>query len=254
MNTLHASFSGGAVLGALLAGNLLSMGWSYSGVMLLLAALYSVALLLSLPVVFPPVESSPGEQASLGATLRLLFGKPALLALALICLLGVFGEGAAMTWSVIYLRDDLQAPALVGGIAFALFNGAMFVGRLANELLVARLGARASLLISGAATVLSSALLVATTSVWLFTLALVLLGAAVAGVVPTVLTAAGQVAPGNSGTITGGIMAVAYLSFVVGAPLIGWLAELTSLRLSFLTITVGGAALIALAWGVAREH
>lgn len=253
MNTMHACFSGGAVVGALATGKLLDIGLTYAGVMLIVAALYSLALLLSLPVTFPPSDTLANETASLAVTLRLIGGNRILLALAVICMLSVFGEGVAGTWSVIYLRDELGAAAVVGGVAFAFFNGAMFVGRLANEYLVARLGARASLLISGGAMVLASALLVLSSGVFLATLGFILLGLGVAGVVPTVLTAAAQSSPGNSGTITGGIMATAYASFVFGAPLIGWLAELSSLRLSFLTLLLAGAILMILAGGSVKN-
>lgn len=253
MNTMHACFSAGAVVGALLAGQLLQLGFGYSGVLLLFAALYVVALLFTLPIAFPPAEMQLTSEGSFGATLRLISKQRALLALSVICMLGVLAEGVPFTWSVIYLRDDLQAPAIIGGISFALFNGAMFFGRLANQRLVDSLGARRSMMISGVGMILGTLLLVSVTDVWVATLALVLLGVAVAGVVPTVLTAAGQVVPGSSGTIAGAVMAMAYTSFVIGAPLVGWLAEFVTLRWSFLTVLVCGVAVLILSLGLQRE-
>ncbi len=253
MNTMHACFSGGAVVGALLAGQLLQLGFGYSGVLLLFALLYVVALLVTLPIAFPPAEVQLASEGSFGATLRLIGKQRALLSLSVICMLGVLAEGVPFTWSVIYLRDDLQAPAIIGGISFALFNGAMFFGRLANQRLVDSFGARRSIVISSVGMVVGTLLLVAVTDVWLATLALVLLGVAVAGVVPTVLTAAGQVVPGSSGTIAGAVMAMAYTSFVIGAPLVGWLAEFVTLRWSFLTVLVCGIAMLVLSPNLQRK-
>ncbi len=115
---------------------------------------------------------------------------------------------------MIYLRG-LGATALVGGAAFALFNGAMFIGRLANARLVARVGPRVSLIASGVGIAVSAGLLLAPGGVSSAVAAFVVLGLASAGIVPTVLSAAAEVAPGQTGAIAGGILAAAYGSFIV---------------------------------------
>jgi hypothetical protein len=56
---------------------------------------------------------------------------------------GLFG-------AIVGAQGELGAHAFVGGAAFALFNGAMFAGRLLKTQLVNHQGARASLLVSGA--------------------------------------------------------------------------------------------------------
>src|SRR5690606_41186389 len=64
--------------------------------------------------------------------------------------------------------------SFVGGTAYALFNGTMFAGRLLNQPLVARLGTRASLVVSGAILVVSGALLMLPAQLWLAVLAFAL--------------------------------------------------------------------------------
>ena len=251
MNLMHAGFSGGAVVGALASGALLQWGWAYTGVLALIGACCGVAFAATLPVRYPPADPTPAAGSDPSAVLRLLRASGPMRMLALLGLLGVVGESVANTWSVIYLRS-LGAEAFVGGAAYALFNGTMFAGRLLNQPLVTRLGARASLLVSGALLLASGALLLLPGQLWLAVAAFALAGLGVAGVVPTVLSAAARLAPGSSGAVTGAIMAVTYMGFVVCAPLIGWLAEITTLQTALVSIGVSGALVLVLARSAAR--
>ncbi len=251
MNVMHAGFSGGAVVGALAAGLLLGRGWSYNSVLVVMAVLCGLAMLATFPVRYTPVDATHHDHSRPGATLRLLFSR-ALLVVALLCDLGVVGESVANLWSVIYLHQ-LGATAVVGGAAFALFNGSMFAGRLLNAPLVERMGARISLLLSGALLVLANVLLLAGGGITLAVIAFVFLGLGVAGVIPTALTVAARRVPGNSGAITGATMA-AYGCFIICPPLIGSIADLVSLRSALLSVGLSGFAILWLAWGVDRRH
>ncbi|HMO59551.1 MAG TPA: MFS transporter [Roseiflexaceae bacterium] len=247
MNGMHAGFSGGAVVGALLAGLLLDRGWGYTDILWLLAFLAVAVLLVTLPTRYPPSagDDMASESASPLAALRLL-SIPAILLLAIIGLLGVVGESVALSWSVIYLRQ-LGADVLIGGAAFALFNGMMFIARLLNAPLMARFGVRTSLLISGACVVVAGGMLMLPGQVWLATLAFALCGLGVAGVIPTVLSAAARIVPGSTGAVTGAIMAVAYFCFIVTPPLTGWIAEAFTLQAALLSVGLSGAAILLLA-------
>jgi MFS family permease len=246
MNLMHAGFSAGAVLGALAAGLLLGLSWQYGQVLFALMLLCGAAMLATLPVRYPPSEAADAAPGGPSTTLRLLFGQPALRILALICVLGIVGESFANLWSVIYLHE-LGAAAVVGGAAFALFNAAMLAGRLGNSWLVGRRGPRISLLVSGAGMLLSALLLLLPNSVPLAIVAFVLLGVAVAGIVPTVLSAGARLAPGNSATLTGGIMAAAYSGFIVCPPLTGWIADRFSLQAALITVGLSGLVVLWLA-------
>ncbi len=246
MNLMHAGFSGGAVIGAFAAGLLLGFGWNYGVVLFLLALLCGLVLLSTLAVRYPPTDAVASTQSGPRATIQLILGQHALVILAIICILGIVGESFANLWSVIYLHE-LGAAAVVGGAAFALFNGAMFFGRLGNTWLVSRRGARVSLLVSGAAMLLSALLLLLPSGVPLAIGAFILLGLAVSGVVPTVLSTAARFAPGNTAALTGGIMAAAYSGFIICPPLTGWIADQFSLQAALITVGSSGLAVIWLA-------
>ena len=246
MNLMHAGFSGAAVLGAFAAGLLLGAGWSYGTVLFLLALLCGLVLLATATVRYPPADVVAAAQSGPRATIRLILGRRALIILAIICILGIVGESFANLWSVIYLHE-LGAAEVVGGVAFALFNGAMFFGRLGNTWLISRRGARISLLASGVAMLVSALLLLLPGGVPLAIIAFMLLGVAVAGVVPTVLSAAARFAPGNTAALTGGIMAAAYTGFIICPPLTGWIADQFSLQAALITVGLSGLVVIGLA-------
>jgi MFS family permease len=225
MNGLHAGFSAGAVAGALGAGALLGLGWRYDAVLTALGLLCGPVLLATLPVPYPPPAAGGPETPGLVATL------------------GVVVESVANTWSVIHLRA-VGAPIFVGAAAFALFNGAMLAGRLVNGQLVGRLGARVSLQVSGGGLVVAALLLVVPGRVGLAVAAFLVLGLAVAGIIPTVLSAAARVVPASSGAVAGAIMATAYAGFILCPPVVGVLAELVSLRLALLSVGVSGLGIL----------
>jgi fucose permease len=250
MNVMHAAFSGGAILGAFGAGELLAEGYDYEQLLELLALLCGLALAATLPVTFPPVNAGDADAGGPGRTLRLLLSRRGLVVLGVLCLVGILGESAANDWSVIYLREG-GATLREAGNAFALFNAAMFAGRLVNAPLVARFGPRLSLLLSGLALLLSALLLAAPASVPLSSAAFVVLGLAVAGVVPTVLSAAADLEPGQTGPIAGGMMAAAYAGFILCPPLVGWLAELADLQAALVCVGLSGLPVLWLARAVA---
>jgi len=88
---------------------------------------------------------------------------------------------------------------------------------------------------------------------WVAIVAFALCGIGVAGVIPTVLSAAARVAPGQSGAITGAIMATAYLCFIVVPPVIGAVAVRYGLQMALVSVGASGVALLLLIRRVAQR-
>ncbi|NTU84475.1 MAG: MFS transporter [Chloroflexales bacterium] len=246
LGVLYGVFSGGVVVGALLGGALLGLGVSYRGALLLLVPGVLLAAVASSLAGYPQASPTPGAPP-VRAPLALLRNR-GFQALAAVCLLGVAGEALADLWAVIYLRT-LGATPLISGAAFALFNGAMIGGRLANGALHTRLGVRRLVQLSGLG-VAGAAGLLALGGVLSSVTAFGLLGLAVAGVMPTVLGLARVERAGGDAAVRG-LVATTYLGFVLAPPLIGWLAEHTGLG-SALLLCLGliSLGLGALAWAI----
>jgi MFS family permease len=242
MSLFHAGFSIGAVGGALGAGGLLALGVDYRWPLLLVAGAHLLLLPLTLLVRFPPTEMKPRSSrfSDVGDVLE----SRAVRALILIILLSIVVEMAVFIWGVIYIQTDLHGSALIGGIAYGAFNGAMFAGRLLNAPLVARRGDRASLALSGIGLVAGGVLLVAAWNPGVGLTALVLTGFGVAGIYPTVMGAAGARLPGRSGTLSSVMMTSTYSAAMFTPPVLGWIAQFGSLRISMIAIALSGAGIL----------
>jgi MFS family permease len=161
--------------------------------------------------------------------------------LALCCLLG---EGAAGSWSAVYLRDNLGTSAGFAALGYAAFSVTMAVGRLLGDRLAARFGA--ARLVSGcgivAALGLAGALISASPAVALIGFAL--FGAGMSSTFPQLVSAAGNVATSRSGTGIARVAGAGYLGLLAGPVLIGSCASLVGLRLA-LAIPVVAMVIVA---------
>lgn len=242
MSLFHAGFSIGAVIGAFGAGGLLAAGVSFRIPLLAVAALHIALLLLTTVVPFPPVESRP--RTSRFSDVGDVLGSRAIRALVLIILLSIVVEIGVFIWGVIYIQNDLGGSALIGGIGYGAFNAAMFTGRLLNATIVDRRGARASLALSGAGLIIGGIILVAAWQPVIGLIALTLTGFGVAGIYPTVMSAAGDRLPGRSGSLASVMMTATYTAGIVTPPLMGWIAQFGSLRISMAAIALSGAGIL----------
>ena len=146
--------------------------------------------------------------------------------LAFFCLVA---EGAMADWSAVYLRDTLGTAPAFAATGYAAFSVAMATGRLVGDTLRAKLRAALLVRLSGAlaAIGLGAALLTAHPLATLAGFACVGLG--LANIVPILFTAAGRTPGGATGTNIAAVASAGYFGFLVGPPVIGFVAQLTTL-------------------------
>jgi MFS family permease len=173
---------------------------------------------------------------------------PARLALiGVACFFSLLAEGGASDWSAKLVRDDLAGTAALGAIAYAVFSVAMGSGRLLTDRLWARWGAGGLLRRSGALAALGFAAGLAAGTVPAAIAGFVALGLGLAGVIPT-LFRAGADHPGvSTGPALAAVSSLGYLGFLAGPPMIGAIAQLTSLRLACGVLVLAGAVVLVLA-------
>ena len=133
-------------------------------------------------------------------------------------------------WSGLYLRDVLETSSGVAALGFAAFSMAMLVGRFTGDALVRRFGAPRLVRAGGvlAALGLGIALLINQPISMLLGFAAVGLG--LSTVYPLVFSAAGNHPTVSAGHAVASVATVGYSGFLAGPPILGWLAELTSLQ------------------------
>jgi MFS family permease len=239
MSGFHALFSLGGMAGAA-AGSVVHAVSVAAPQHLMGAAVVGVVTVVLGCTAMLRMEGPPAA----GMPMSLPTGPLALI--GLLAALGLIAEGAMYDWSVLYLKQELHADAGVAALAYASFSAAMAAARFGGDWVRARLAAVPLLRWSGAlgAAGMALALLVPHPVAALIGFALVGLG--FANVVPVLFSAAARV-PGV--TPAHGIAAVSslgYLGMMAGPPLIGIIAEASSLTLGLSAVVVF-AVVLALA-------
>ena len=162
----------------------------------------------------------------------------ALVLLGVIAFCSFVGEGAASDWSAVYMTQELGTSPALGAVAFAAFAVTMAIARFAADPLRVRLGN--VVLVRGgsltAAVGLGLALLIHEPAAGIVGFAL--LGLGLAPVVPIAFSAAGDLDPRATGVLVGRVATIGYVGSVAGPIMIGWLAEVTSLRASLGLVVV----------------
>ncbi len=167
--------------------------------------------------------------------------KPVLiLVMGLLGMAASVGEGSAGDWGGVLARETFGASAFVSTIPFIAFSFTMVVGRFFGDQLATKFGPNRILKVGGliGGTGLAAGLLVGGTGGVIF--GWFLFGAALSAVIPLLFSAAGSMANKRfAGAISPAeavamISGISYFGFIVGPPLMGFLADVITLRWAML--------------------
>ncbi|KGO94414.1 MFS transporter [Flavobacterium subsaxonicum] len=161
-----------------------------------------------------------------------------LISLGLIAFCSMVVEGAMFDWSVIYLKKVVQTEEALIGAGYTAGMCFMAAGRFVADWFSHRFGLKTTLQVSGA---LSTAGLLVVVIFPTFVPALIgfmLVGAGISSVVPMVYSAAGRSTTMLPGPAIAAVSTISFVGFLVGPPVIGFLAEASSLKISFLFLAV----------------
>lgn len=163
-----------------------------------------------------------------------------LMILGVIAFCSMICEGTMFDWSGVYFKKVIHAPDGIAGIGYAAFMSTMASFRFIADWLTTRFGARKVLQLSGILT--ASGLLIAVLLPYFATaiFGFLLVGAGVSSVVPLVYSAAGKSKTLSPGMALATVSTIGYLGFLIGPPLIGFVAQASSLSISFSIIALMG--------------
>lgn len=250
MSSFHALFSVGGMIGSAVGGQIaaagVSIGAHFAGAALINAAMtVAVAGLMIAPAHEPVHDSEP------------IFALPRgpLLALGALGFCVLLAEGAIADWTAIYLRDALGAGPAGAAAGYAVFSAAMSAGRFAGDFVTDRIGGVRVIRAGGLLGALGLAAALLSPSLGLALGGLFAVGIGFAAIVPNVFGAAGRMPGIPSGAGIAAVTTMGFTGFLIGPPLIGWLAEWTSLRAALFVLVFLSAlgALLAKAVGAARR-
>ncbi len=248
MSSMHAMFSFGGLLGAGFGIVMAWLGWPPLWHFTLVTVVLGTIGLFGCRYLLHGMDR---HDAAEGGGFRL--PPKELVPLGIVAVAVLVGEGAMADWTGVFLHKTLGATEAVAAAGFAAFSVAMTIGRFSGDWLVAKLGPVLLVRISGAVAAAGMALAVGTSWPWVSLVGFGLVGAGCSTVVPCVFSAAGRMPGVRTGVALASVTTMGYLGFLIGPPLIGFVAQGIGLR-GALGLLVGTSVLVALLAGTLRER
>jgi MFS family permease len=245
LNSFHACYSFGGLVGALVGGFVASHGIAPLPHFLGIALLCTILTLSAARSLLPTHTDAQRTGVAFARPTR------AILALGLVAFCVVLGEGAIADWSAIYLNGTLRTGAGLAAAGYAAFSVVMAVGRGVGDPLTARLGPRTMVRLGGLVAALGLTLALVVNWIPMALLGFGLVGAGFSVVFPLTLSAAGRTSKQAAGSAIAAVATCGYVGFLIGPPVIGFVADVLSLRtaLGFVVVLSLCAAVFARAVG-----
>lgn len=243
MSGFHGMFSLGGMAGAALGALMLSADVPAT---VQLAAAGAVAAALA---AFASAYMLPVHAADNAPDAGYRVPRGALAVLGGLAAVGLLAEAAIYDWSVLYLQEETGAAPALAALGFASFSGAMALTRFGGDYLRTHVSAPRLLALSSllAAAAMATVLIARDPLVALIGLALV--GVGFANVVPILFIAATKVPGVAPAPAIAAVSSIGYLGMVVGPPLVGGIAQASSLSWGLAVVVMGA---LLLAWGARR--
>ncbi len=161
-------------------------------------------------------------------------------------MLGVIGfccmasEGVMFDWSGVYFKDIVKAPGPLVILGYTSFMIMMASGRFFGDGLTQKFGRKTVMQISGC--MISIGLFTAVFFPFIIpsTIAFMFVGLGVSTIIPTLYSIAGKHPTIPTGEALTAVSSVSFLGFLMGPPIIGYIAEAFGLRFSFAFIGIFG--------------
>jgi hypothetical protein len=224
MSRVHALYSFGGLAGAVLGGRIAAVGIEVRPHLTMVSFVLAAASLVLGAGMLPASADAAPEQSPTTRLTRHL----AALGFVAFCVL--FGEGAMVNWSVVYLRDVVAAGPGLAAAGFAAFSLAMASGRAVGDALTTHLRPVRLARLGGALACLGATVAIVVPRSWAVVLGFGTIGAGLSTIFPIVLSAASR----TPGVVPGSAIALVcmcgYSGLLAGPPLIGAVASMLAMR------------------------
>ncbi|WP_019179432.1 MFS transporter [Microbacterium yannicii] len=235
-----AAATAAAIVGALLvsavAASALAAGIALAGAAVIALAAGIVVARLAAREVAVDDALPPGERARLPRAGIWVFG---------LVILAVFvADSAVSTWSTVYLQDDLAALAWVAPLGYAAYQAVVLVTRLVTDRLIVALGRRLLVAIAASTAAIGCAIVALVPMPAAAVIGFALAGASAGVLIPVTFGAAGDLAPVHSDQVIARVNLFNYAGAILGAVVIGLLADAPGLGPAFLLPAVALALVL----------
>lgn len=246
MSNLHGMFSVGGMTGAGLTSWLLHAGVAPRMQLLGICAVSALTALVAARGMLASHAADAGAGAGNRGSGQAHFAWPRglLLVIGLLIFAGMTAEGVMYDWCVLYLKQELAMPQAMAALGYAAFAGAMALSRFGGDRLRARHSERTLLRFGSGLAAVSMAIVLLAAQPWVALIGFMLVGAGLAPVAPILFNAATRVPGVSRSAAIASVTSIGYIGFMIGPPLIGSIATMSSLTLA-LGVVVLASALLA---------
>lgn len=192
---------------------------------------------------------SPVQTATTGTPLFPLPRGP-LVAVGLIAFCTSMGEGAMVDWSALLLIETTGVTAAIAALGYALFSVAMVITRLLGDQVTRALGPTPTARLAGAIATVGAVSAIASASFAVTLTGFALMGVGYAVIMPLAFSRAARDPHLPPGTAIASVSTLGYGGLLMGPPLIGFVAQATTLRTGFAVLAVLAALIVVLAGAV----
>lgn len=234
MTSFHGVWSIAGFTGALIGLMMMNLKLTPRQHFFIVAALVFIIVFTARRYLIPGT-SAPAEK-------KKFFSRPegVLVQLGIIAFCSMAAEGAMFDWSGVYFKEVVKAPHSLVILGYASFMIMMATGRFAGDRIIARLGRKKLLQISGIFVL--TGLMISVLFPYLITsvIGFIIVGWGVSSIIPTVYSTAARATKIGPGMALASVSSIGFLGFLLGPPLIGYIAQLASLRYSFAVVALFG--------------
>jgi predicted MFS family arabinose efflux permease len=237
MSSFHAIFSIGLMLGSILGGLISQMDISP------LKHFSIIAMLNFLSIVFFHkylINEEPQKKELDRPSSRFFNLNPFLIILSLIAFCGMLCEGAMADWITVYFKETIIFSKYPNSIGFSFFALAMVLGRLIGDFISNKFGITRLLVVSGGLIALGTSTLLYTNYLPLMVLGCFISGLGISTIVPIIYSAAGNSKQSTPSVAIASVSTIAYVGFLIGPVLIGYLSDMFTLRSALMVLIMLG--------------
>jgi MFS family permease len=235
LSSFHGMWSLAGFTGALVGLGMLTLKLSPYSHFLIVAAIVLFLVALNFKFLIKAKETPQSEKKK-GFRKR----DSSLIWLGVIGFCSMASEGVMFDWSGVYFKDVIKAPGSLVILGYTSFMIMMASGRFFGDGLIHKFGRKRVMQISGI--MISLGLFTAVLFPFIIpsTIAFMFVGLGVSTIIPTLYSLAGKHPTIPTGEALTAVSSVSFLGFLMGPPIIGYIAELSSLRFSFAFIGIFG--------------
>jgi MFS family permease len=230
MTSFHGIWSVSGFAGAMLGLLVMNLGLPPRQHFFIVAAMVFIVTFIARRYLIPGTS---------GATeTKKFFSRPegVLVKLGAIAFCTMAAEGTMFDWSGVYFRDIVKAPHSLVIVGYATFMVMMATGRFMGDRVISKIGRKRTLQASGI--LIFAGLLISVSLPYFYTatIGFFIVGLGVSSVIPTVYSTAARSTSTSPGMALAGVSSIGFLGFLVGPPLIGYIAHALSLQHSFAVV------------------